>query len=110
MNRLLAFVILSSSLLACRSTGDASGPQFRVEGAVARPGAHHWHEDLTAFDALTIAGPARTDANLARAELVRTCDGREQRIAIDFERMQSLGDTSSNVLLCAGDVLVVPAR
>lgn len=104
----LCAVLVTAYLLGCQA--ESAVPSITVEGAVAHPGVHPCGPDTTAFEAVQLAGPVAVDANLARVELLRTAQGGLQRLELDLARMQSSGDSSSNVLVRPGDILRVPRR
>ncbi len=74
-----------------------------VLGQVTRPGPYEYRRGWTLAELLAMAGGPTTGAALRRALVLR----RGTAIPIDLDRLLN-GDTSKNIELKPGDVLVVP--
>jgi len=106
----LAALLAASAAFGCRASERAgSSHGIHIDGAVARVGDYPCSAGLTAFEALALAGPTLSDADLSRVELRRTVQGETQTFVLDLARMQEVGDSSSNILVLAGDAIHVPS-
>jgi polysaccharide export outer membrane protein len=78
-----------------------------VVGEVARPGPVLLLPNMTALQALSTAGGPTQFANQKRAYLVRREDGKETTYPLNYKDMLR-GDRRGNLVLKAGDTIVVP--
>jgi len=76
-----------------------------VVGEVTSPGVHALDSQTRVLDAIALAGGLKTEADLARARLVRNGTA----LPVDFVALVRGGDLSQNVSLEPGDTLVVPS-
>ena len=115
MKRTLAAVFALCSLAGCRS---ASAPPstspatatFVVEGEVRHAGVRPFEDDLTLFEAITAAEPLEKTSDLKHIRLTRAGKGEPLELVLDIAAMSETGDSTDNVLIQPGDVIVVPAR
>lgn len=81
-----------------------------VLGPVVQPGFYPWRETLTAADALSLArGEIINRTKLSKTAILRLRPGDDQnyfRIEVDLARFFNRGDSSQNVRLMPGDVVV----
>jgi len=87
--------------------------RFSVMGMVTKPGVYPVPETkaLTAFDALALAGAGVPgQADLAKSGIIRQESGKATMIPVDFDRMLSKRDLSSNPVMRSGDILYVPQK
>ncbi len=111
--RLLLGTALLSLVGGCRADpATTGGPHsiYVVEGAVAHPGQHALQPDLTVFEAVMRAKPLEDRCDLSRVRLIRTEPGTSLLITVDVQRQLEEGDSSFNVHVAPGDVILVPAR
>jgi polysaccharide export outer membrane protein len=80
-----------------------SKPVFFL-GGVVRVGPMQLTQDLTLFQAISMAGGVVPDADLEKAFVLRG----DKLISIDFVRLIQKGDVSQNIKLEPGDTVVVP--
>lgn len=79
-----------------------------VFGEVKNPGAIKLLEkDITVVEAITIAGGPTRIAATNRTKIIRIDDGVEKTVVINVDKITK-GDKSADVVLRAGDVVVVP--
>jgi polysaccharide biosynthesis/export protein len=84
--------------------------QVRVIGATERPASIPFRANMTLLDAMIAVGGLGEYAAGNRARLVRfnRADGSQQEYAIRINDLIRRGDTSANVRLQAGDVIIIP--
>jgi len=75
-----------------------------VLGQIARPGAYEIDKGWTISQLVAVAGGPKTEAALARTLVMR----KETTIPVDLSQVLVDGNTSSNLALEAGDVVIVP--
>lgn len=89
---------------------DFQKPHFTVAGEVGHPGKYEIREDVTAAEALAIAGGPSTNARSSQVLLFRRVPGAalvEVR-KLNLQRMLNKGDLREDLRLEAGDILYVP--
>ena len=82
--------------------------QVKVIGQVTRPQALPYREGMTVLDAVLAVGGLSEFAAGNRARIVRTVDGKQTEIRIKLSALVNAGDMKQNMVLKAGDVLLVP--
>ena len=82
--------------------------QVKVIGQVARPQALAYREGMTVLDAVLAVGGLSQFAAGNRARVMRMENGRQREIKIKLAALVNDGDMKQNLVLKAGDVLVIP--
>ena len=84
--------------------------QVRVIGATEQPAALPFRANMTLLDAMIAVGGLGEYAAGNRARLVRTNrgTGRQQEYSLRINDLIRRGDTSANVRLQPGDVIIIP--
>ena len=104
-------ILQNGDIVTVSSTDSQAIPsgqdRIYMVGAVNKPGAVAWRENLTALDALMSAGGLAEYAAGNRARLVRGSGGDQQEIPIKFEDILE-GEKEKNILLSPGDMIIVP--
>ncbi|QGY39186.1 sugar ABC transporter substrate-binding protein [Pseudodesulfovibrio cashew] len=77
-----------------------------IIGAVAQPKAILFREGLTVLDALLFAGEFNKYADEDELVIVRTNDGKKERITVKTEDLMKKGELQQNILLQAGDYVI----
>ena len=85
-----------------------SSQRIYILGQVARGGAYPLVPDLTAVQALSIAGGFTPFANLKKIYVMRTENGEDKRFPINYKELANGHHTEQNIHLKAGDTIVVP--
>ena len=85
-----------------------SSQRIYILGQVIRGGAYPLVPDMTAVQALSIAGGFTPFANLKKIYVMRTVNGAEQTFPINYKAVMSGHKPQQNVHLKAGDTIVVP--
>lgn len=82
--------------------------QIRVIGQAAKPQALPYREEMSLMDVLIAVGGMTEFAAGNRANIVRTVDGKQQKIPVRLNDLIKDGDVSANMPVRPGDVLVIP--
>lgn len=93
--------------------GSFSGPlsqQVRVVGAATRPQAIPYRANMTLLDVMIATGGLTEFAAGNRARLIRTdkTTGARQEFSLQISRLLKDGDSSANVRIEPGDVIIIP--
>jgi polysaccharide export outer membrane protein len=91
--------------------GGGVGPfsqQIRVVGEAAKPQALNYRENMSLVDLMIAVGGLTDFAAGNKAYILRTEDGKQQKMGVRLESLVKDGDYSANVDLRPGDVLVIP--
>ena len=84
------------------------GQQIRVIGQAAKPQALPYRSDMSLMDVLIAVGGVTEFASGNKANIIRTVDGKQQKIAVRLDDLIKDGDISANLSMRPGDILVVP--
>jgi protein involved in polysaccharide export with SLBB domain len=103
--RLLTLVLVLFTCVACLSD-DEYNATVNVQGEVLTPGVFSYHEDMTVFDAVAMAGILPDRSDLRHVKL-RRGGGGGMTVEIDIEKMRETGDSSANIRLAPGDTITV---
>jgi len=82
--------------------------QIRVVGEAAKPQALNYREKMSLLDLMIAVGGLTDFAAGNKAYILRTVDGKQERLGVRLEDLLKGGDVSANVAMRPGDVLVVP--
>jgi polysaccharide export outer membrane protein len=82
--------------------------QIRVIGQAAKPQALPYRRDMSLMDVLIAVGGTTEFAAGNRASVIRTVDGRQQKLNVRLDDLIKEGDISANMAMRPGDVLVIP--
>jgi polysaccharide export outer membrane protein len=88
----------------------AFSQQVRIVGATERPAAIPYRANMTLLDAMIAVGGLSEFAAGDRARLIRhdRTTGRQREYDLRIARLLRRGDTSANVALQPGDVIIIP--
>lgn len=91
------------------SVNDVRSMRISVLGQVQRPGVLELHGATTILEAIAMAGGFRDFASPSRIVVLRTDQsGKTDRIRFNYNRAVSNSGDEQNMILKAGDVVVVP--
>ncbi|MES2047267.1 MAG: XrtA/PEP-CTERM system exopolysaccharide export protein [Pseudomonadota bacterium] len=88
-----------------------SGPfeeQIRVIGQAAKPQALPYRQGMSLMDVMIAVGGITEFASGNKANIIRTVDGKQQKLNVKLDDLIKDGDISANVPVQPGDVLVIP--
>lgn len=108
MEKVLSEYVRSPQVNVIVSTPVSTLSQVKIIGQVAKPQALPFREGITALDAVLAVGGLAPFAAGNRAKIVRTEKGKQREIKLKLDDLVNKGDMRQNVVLQAGDVLVVP--
>ena len=84
------------------------GEQIRVIGQAAKPQALPYRRDMSLMDVLIAVGGVTEFASGNRASIIRTVDGKQQKLRVRLDDLIKDGDISANMPMRPGDILVIP--
>ncbi|WP_242490081.1 XrtA/PEP-CTERM system exopolysaccharide export protein [Noviherbaspirillum cavernae] len=84
------------------------GEQIRVIGQAAKPQALPYRQGMSLMDVLIAVGGITEFAAGNKANIIRSMDGKQQKLAVRLNDLIKDGDISANVPMRPGDVLVIP--
>jgi len=82
--------------------------QVRVIGEAAKPQALNYREHMSLVDLMIAVGGLTDYAAGDKAYLLRTVDGKQQKLGVHLESLLKDGDIDENTDILPGDVLVIP--
>jgi len=82
--------------------------QIRVVGQAARPQALAYRQGMSLMDVLIAVGGITDFAAGNKANIIRTVDGKRQRVPVRLQDLLRDGDISANIAVLPGDILVIP--
>jgi len=88
--------------------GSTYSQQVRVIGQAAQPRALPYKKDMTLLDVLIEVGGLTEFAAGNRAVLIRDDSGQQQKLDLQLEDLIEKGDVSKNMVLQAGDIVIIP--
>ena len=87
---------------------EANSYKVYISGYVRTPGVYRIRSETTVTQIIPMAGGFTEWANQKKILIIRNEDGREKRITVNYKKIMRGGDASSNVILKAGDTILVP--
>jgi polysaccharide export outer membrane protein len=87
---------------------EANSCKVYVMGQVKNPGVYRLRSETTMLQIIPMAGGFTDWANQKKILIVRKEDGREKRITVNYKKILSGKDPGLNVVLKAGDTIIVP--
>ncbi len=87
---------------------EANSFKVYVTGLVKNPGVYRLRSETTVTQIITLAGGFAEWANPNKILVVRKEDGREKRMKVNYKKIMKGSNTSSDIILKAGDTIIVP--
>ena len=87
---------------------EANSYKVYVTGLVKSPGVYRLRSETTVVQIISLAGGLTEWANQKKIVIVRKEDGREKRIKVNYKKIMGGSDSSSDVILKAGDTIIIP--
>ena len=87
--------------------GSAS-QQVRVVGEATTPKVLPYREDMTLLDVMIAVGGLTEFADGNKASIVRTVNGKQEKLNVRLEDLVKDGDISANVKIAPGDIIIIP--
>src|SRR4029077_6816948 len=85
-----------------------SGKRISILGQVTRGGAYPLVPDMTVMQALSIAGGFTPYANVKKIHVMRSENGTDTMISVNYKEVITGRKTEQNIRLKPGDTIVVP--
>ena len=82
--------------------------QIRVIGQAANPQALPYRREMSLMDVLIAVGGVTEFAAGNKASIVRTVDGKQEKLTVRLNDLIKDGDLSANMMMRPGDILVIP--
>ena len=82
--------------------------QIRVIGQAAKPQALPYRRDMSLMDVVIAVGGITDFASGNSASVIRTKNGKQQKLKVRLDDLIKEGDISANIPMFPGDVLVIP--
>jgi polysaccharide export outer membrane protein len=86
---------------------EANSFKIYVYGEVKSPGVHRLRTETSLLRFITMVGGFTEWANQKEILIIRTVEGREKRITVNYKKILKGEDPNSNILLKSGDIIVV---
>lgn len=82
--------------------------QIRIIGQATRPQTLPFRRKMSLMDVMIAVGGITDFASGNRATIIRTVDGKQQKIDVRLDDLIKGGDISANTYMYPGDVLIIP--
>jgi polysaccharide export outer membrane protein len=87
---------------------EANSYKVYVSGQVKTPGVYRLRSETSMAQIIPMAGGFTDWANPKKILIIRNENGREKRMTVNYRKIMSGSDPDSNVILKAGDTIIVP--
>jgi polysaccharide export outer membrane protein len=87
---------------------EANSFKVYVSGQVKTPGVYRLRSETTVLQIIPMAGGFTDWANQKKILIIRKENGKEKRITVNYKKIIKGSDPSSNIVLKAGDTVIVP--
>ena len=87
---------------------DANSFKVYISGQVRTPGIYRLKSETTILQIIIMAGGFTEWADQKRVLVIRKEDGKDKRITVNYRKLVKDGDLSQNIVLKAGDTIIVP--
>jgi polysaccharide export outer membrane protein len=87
---------------------EANSFKVYVSGQVRSPGVYRLRSETTHLQIIPMAGGFTDWANQKKILILRKEGGKEKRIVVNYKKLIKGDDPGSNVILKAGDTIIVP--
>ena len=98
------------ALVAPAKPDEETRPRFFVTGQVSKPGPYLLTEGTNVVQAIAMSGGLAPFAAKGRIQIRRKVAGVELTFTFDYGAFEGGGDTSGNIDLQPGDVVIVPEK
>jgi polysaccharide export outer membrane protein len=87
---------------------EANSCKVYVMGQVKNPGVYRLRSETAVVQIIPLAGGFTEWANQKKILIIRKEDGKEKRIKVNYKKIMDGKDLSSNIILKAGDTIIIP--
>ncbi len=86
---------------------EANSFKVYISGQIKTPGVYRLRSETSIAQIISLAGGFTDWANQKRIIVIRKENGKEKRMTVNYKKITK-GDFSSNIILKAGDTIIVP--
>lgn len=90
------------------TVAEANSYKVYVSGQVKTPGVYRLRSETSVAQIIPMAGGFTDWANQKKILIIRNENGREKRMTVNYKKIMSGSGPDSNVILKAGDTIIVP--
>ena len=90
------------------TVAEANSYKVYVSGQVKTPGVYRLRSETSVAQIIPMAGGFTDWANQKKILIIRNENGREKRMEVNYKKIMRGSDQDSNVILKAGDTIIVP--
>jgi polysaccharide biosynthesis/export protein len=87
---------------------EANSFKVFVSGQVRTPGVYRLRSETTILQIIPMAGGLTEWADQKKILVIRKEGGKDKRITVNYKKLVKDGDLSQNIVLKAGDTIIVP--
>jgi len=87
---------------------EANSYKVYISGQVRTPGVYRLRSETSLLQMIPMAGGFAEWANQKKILIIRKEDGKEKRFTVNYKKILTGKDPGSNVILKAGDTIIVP--
>ena len=87
---------------------EANSYKVYISGQVRTPGVYRLRSETSLLQMIPMAGGFTEWANQKKILIIRKEDGKEKRFTVNYKKILTGKDPGSNVILKAGDTIIVP--
>ncbi len=87
---------------------EANSFKVYISGQVKTPGVYRLRSETSLLQLIPMAGGFTDWANQKKILVIRKEDGKEKRITVNYKKIIKGDDSNSNLILKAGDTVIVP--
>lgn len=87
---------------------EANSFKVFLSGQVRTPGVYRLRSETTILQIIPMAGGLTEWADQKKILVIRKEDGKDKRITVNYKKLVKDGDLSQNLVLKAGDTIIVP--
>ena len=86
---------------------EANSFKVYISGQIRTPGVYRLRSETNIAQIISMAGGFTEWANQKKIIIIRKENGKEKRITVNYQKITK-GDFSSNIILKAGDTIIIP--
>src|SRR4030042_3630525 len=87
---------------------EANSCKVYLMGQVRNPGVYRLRSETAIVQIIPLAGGFTDWGNPKKVLIIRKEDGKEKRIKVNYKKIMAGKDPSSNIILKAGDTIIIP--
>ena len=87
---------------------EANSFKVFVSGQIQNPGVYRLRSETTILQIIPMAGGFTDWADQKKILVIRKEGGKDKRITVNYKKLVKDGDLSQNIVLKAGDTIIVP--